>query len=285
MKQKQIFIDSNALTGNWISRTFKKFLLRLLGKNKPAVKLELSKPYIFTVQNTGDTSEEVKLFGSDMNRFKENFGASAAIKFHNNMMYSFGGEDGYRVLLANTERCPFICGKIRVGSQNLPQLTQSISWEKYEPDGCSESKPVIFFQKLDQYFPHAVEQDTDLLISGGTILTYTMLAKTTATFFFWPVEKASLDYALLSKAAIKLFLAPFTSLGREDYGQPKMASSKKWTKVLNYIRDFLWKPKVITEYIIDTARSSKPKADAENKPQDPASEPNEGNANEACTPL
>lgn len=183
------------------------------GGRRRAVRAAVSMPYIFTVTSTSQIAETVVLFGSEKNRTSVNAGNPNTISVTYDFTgYYGGGTTGYVALIGRTESAPLTFGRIRLESTNQLQLSAPITVNDYDPTGKLTSYPIVNFKKLNQYDQNAIESETDMIVYGGTELSYSQLANTTVRMFLWAADVATLKSGLSGKGVVKELRRPDTYL-------------------------------------------------------------------------
>lgn len=183
------------------------------GGKRRAVRAAVSMPYIFTVTSTSLLSETVVLFGSEKNRTQLYAGNPSTISITYDFTgYYGGGTTGYVALIGRTESAPLTFGRIRLECANTVQLSAPVNVSDYDPTGKTTSYPIVNFKKLNQFDQNAIESETDMIIYGGTELSYNQLALTTCRWFFYPADIACLKSGLKGKGVVKELRRPDTYL-------------------------------------------------------------------------
>lgn len=183
------------------------------GGKRRAARAAVSMPYIFTVTSTAVVTETVVLFGSEKNRTQLYAGNSSTISITYDFTgYYGGGTTGYVALIGRTESAPLTFGRIRLECTNTTQLSAPVNVSDFDPTGKTTSYPVVNFKKLNQFDQNAIESETDMIVYGGTELSYNQLAGTVCRWFFYPADVASLKRGLSGNGVVKELRRPDTYL-------------------------------------------------------------------------
>jgi hypothetical protein len=149
-----------------------------------------SNPYIISVENTGTVSATATVFGFNQTLGQTNFGNPTAIRITDVIS---GTTAGYSLLMGQTVSKPFQIGKWRFESSSSTALLQTLSLQRTDANGFTNSKPLLLSQLKDayQYQASILESKSTFTIDGNSFFTLLVPAGATITISMYPTVIAS----------------------------------------------------------------------------------------------
>lgn len=170
----------------------------------PTVALKQPAPYQVAVTNSTAGPLTAILFGRNIWELTANFGSAVGITV------TPASSVPYIQLLNQSASQPFETSLIRIQSTNTSQVTQVINIVSSDANGQSAQIPLYTtsYFSANQFQSGIVDVPFTLKIEGNTYISFTVLASTTVTFDFFPMNKVNQSRNLNGQSALQNYATP-----------------------------------------------------------------------------